>query len=155
MSIPFDRQPSFAKYILLGIVSTKIGISWARVTYIFWYPFIVFSPASFELHLQHLLTRTLLEALFEVTLNALPHILAFLVTVSPTRFEYAALLVGACAFEGWRNLLAETILVLTHRVFLGGVSRCAWPFRMTLLHPTTSLKSRSSTGGCSKGAWDT
>jgi hypothetical protein len=85
------------------------------------------------------------KSLFEVALYALPHVLALLIAMLPTRFEYATLLVGACAFEGWWNLLTEAILVLANRIFGSSVSGCSCSLRVAFLHPASVLESRSST----------
>jgi hypothetical protein len=104
--------------------------------------------------LEHLLARALLETIFEITLNTLPHILTLLIAVLPARLKYAALLIGASVLECWGDLLAIAILVLTDRIFGSDGSSHPRPLRLSLLDPARGVWARSPAGRSSHGAWN-
>jgi hypothetical protein len=104
--------------------------------------------------LEHLLARALLETIFEITLNTLPHILTLLIAVLPARLKYAALLIGASVLECWGDLLAIAILVLTDRIFGSDGSSHPRPLRLSLLDPARGVWTRFPAGRSSHRAWN-
>jgi hypothetical protein len=78
----------------------------------------VLGTGTLELHLEHFLAMTLVEFFEKVALNAVPHILASLLTMAPARFKYTSFLVGAVLFEtGW-HFVPMAILMLLSCVWL-------------------------------------